>query len=121
MNNQKDTKYLFDIGKDGSIGSGREVGIHIGRSIPKHGDILIKISEQRSRSFMSRHDNRGYSVWEIDLDCGDGKVGFYIWKSDIAHRSNSDEFFAWLLEAYPVDHQFVMFNMEFFENRFTLT
>lgn len=121
MNNQKDTRYLFDIGKDGSIGSGREVVSRINRSIPKYGDILIKISQQRSRSFMSRHDNRGYSVWEIDLDCGDGKVGFYIWKSDIARRSDSDEFFAWLLEVHPVDYQFVMFNMEFFENGFTLT
>lgn len=121
MSHSQDKRYIFRMNDDGSIGAGTETTSRFIREMPKYGDILVKIAKQRTGSFMSRHDNHGFSVWEIDLDRGDGSFGFYIWKSDIAHRSNWDEFFTWLLEAYPVDYQFVLFNMEFFENRFILT
>lgn len=120
MNNKQNTKFMFPINHDGSVGCGSEISIVNSRETLQYGDIIVRIAPEATRSYMARHNDSGISIWEIDLDNGGGSFEFYIWEKKGHMKVDYDEFFAWLQEAYPADYQFVMFNMEFFDNRFAL-
>lgn len=122
MADTTDTRYVFPINADGSVGSNRTVPLALLRA-SKYGDIIVRIADLSSGSYMARHGSSGQSVWEIDLNHNCNGMRFYRWDQDKErdqHIMTYDDFFAWLLEAYPAEHQFIIFNMEFFDNRFNL-
>lgn len=108
-------KYCFPTMPDGSIGPGKKIAN--GPTDMTQNSIIIKIAPDPSGSYMSRVSLAKRWEWEIDLNRQGTGVEFF---DDDKKLMPMDDFFSWLLETHPADHQFIMFNMEFFNNRVNL-